>query len=104
MSELFLIIFVTAAALYWLSAIRCKDIAIAAAGRECKLNDVQLLDQTVHLHHISMSRDPSGRWRVWRKYKFEYSEDGVERLNGILILLGPRVIRTALETFNPIVH
>ena len=104
MSELILIVLVTAASLYWLAAMRCKDIAIATARRECKRNDVQLLDQTVHLHRISMSRDPEGRWRVWRQYKFEYSEDGVARLNGMLILLGPRVIRIALETFNPIVH
>lgn len=104
MEELFLIVFVTAASLYWLSAIRSKDIAIATARRECRLVDVQLLDQTVHQHHLSLSRDASGRWRVWREYRFEYSEDGVERLHGSLILLGQRVVRVSLETFNRAVH
>ena len=104
MQELLLIVAVTAAVLYWLSASRCKDLAIATARRECKLHEIQLLDQTVHQHHLSMSRDEAGTWRVWRQYNFEYSDNGVDRLKGTLVMLGTRVLRVSLETFNPIVH
>jgi hypothetical protein len=104
MSELLLLIAIAAVSLYWLASMRCKDLAIGVARRECKRCDVQLLDQTVHQHHISLSRDSIGRWRVWRHYKFEYSEDGDTRHVGTLIMLGQKVTRIALETFNPIIH
>ena len=104
MSEVLLLFLVVAIALYWLSAMRCKEIAIFSARRECGLHKVQLLDQTVQLVKLSMSRDKTHQWRIWREYKFEYSDDGEARREGRLTLLGQRVIRVALETFNPIIH
>jgi len=104
MSELLLLIAIVAVSLYWLASMRCKDLAIGVARRECNRCAVQLLDQTVHQHHISLSRDSLGQWRVWRHYKFEYSEDGDTRHIGTLIMLGQKVTRVALETFNPIIH
>jgi hypothetical protein len=104
MTELLLLLLIVAGALYWLSAMRCKEIAVMAARRECKLCNVQLLDQTVHLTKLSMSRDQSQQWRMWREYHFEYSDDGEDRKTGQLTLLGQKVIRIALETFNPVIH
>lgn len=105
MSELILLFIVGAIALYWQSSMRAKEVAVEAAKRECKLCGVQLLDQTVNLRRVSLSRDDSGRWRLWRHYRFEYSDDGDNRLDGDLILLGHRLVRIALETFNnTIVH
>lgn len=104
MSELILLIVVGAVALYWQSAMKAKEAAVAAAKRECKLCSVQLLDQTVHLVKFSLSRDENGRWRIWREYRFEYSDDGETRREGRLTLLGHRLLRIALETFNPVIH
>ena len=104
MPELILLILVCIVAMYWLSSIRCKDVAAAAAKRECKRCEVQMLDQMVHQVRISMSRDHNDRWRIWREYRFEYSDDGDSRLEGHLTLLGHKVVRVALETFNPIIH
>ncbi|XOV88557.1 MAG: DUF3301 domain-containing protein [Pseudomonadota bacterium] len=104
MTELLLLIVVGLVALYWQSAMRCKELAVIAARRECKLCDVQLLDQTVQLERLSLSRDASARWRIWREYRFEYTEDGDTRREGQLTLLGQKVIRIALETFNPVIH
>lgn len=104
MSEVLLLLVVVAAVLYWQSAMRCKEIAAMAARRECKLCNVQLLDQTVHLVKLSASRDTGGTWRIWREYRFEYSDDGEARREGRLTLLGQRVIRVALETFTPVIH
>lgn len=104
MTELLLILAIGAALLYWQASVRCKDIAVAAARKECDLCGVQLLDQTVQQLRVSMSRDTNGQWRIWRDYRFEYSEDGVNRFDGRLTLLGQRVIRVALETFNPVIH
>lgn len=90
--------------LYWVSAIRCKDRAILAARRECRLHDVQLLDHTVYQVWISLSRDDAGIWRIWRRYKFDYSIDGTERESGELILLGRQVVGVWLSKRFPTVH
>jgi len=102
--EVLIIIAIGVALLYWQSSVRCKELAVLAARRECELCDVQLLDQTVQQLRVSMSRDPTGQWRVWREYRFEYSHDGLNRFHGNLTLLGQRVVRVSLETFNPVTH
>jgi len=104
MSELLTIIFIGLVILYWQAAVRCKEIAVVNARKECNLCDVQLLDQTVHQVKVSLSRDVTGQWRIWREYGFDYSPDGEVRFKGRLVLLGQRVIRVALETFNPVIH
>ncbi len=104
MSELILIAVMGAVVLYWQATMRAKEIATAAAKRECKLCGVQLLDQTVEQVRVSMSRDVSGQWRLWRRYRFEYTDDGDTRRDGELTLLGHRLLRIALETFNPVIH
>lgn len=104
MSEVLLLVLLGVGALYWQAAMRCKELAIQAARRECKLCDVQLLDQTVQQVKISLSRDANDHWRFWREYRFEYSDDGDTRHEGRLILLGHKLVRVALETFNPVIH
>ena len=104
MSELLIVLAIGTALLYWQAAARSKEIAIRAARQECKRSGVQLLDQTVLLTKLSMSRDYMGRWRLWRMYLFEYATDGEERFKGQLTILGPRVIRIELETMGPIIH
>ena len=59
--------------------------------RACASEDIQLLDQTVSLKRVSLSRDPEGKWRVWRQYRFDYSYDGVERRQGFVIMLGKKL-------------
>ena len=104
MSEILMLLLVVTVAMYWLSAMRCKDLAIMAARRECKLCSVQFLDQTVQLIKLSVSRDDTGSWRLWREYRFEYTDDGDTRRRGRIILLGQRVLSIALETFSPMIH
>ncbi len=74
--------------LHFLSAIRVRELALQAVGRAGAQDDFQLLDQSVHLQRISLSRDDTGRWRIWRQYRFDYSYDGVERRHGFVIMLG----------------
>jgi len=80
-----------AASVYLLQALRVREIALAAARRACRQAGVQLLDETVSIRRLSMSRDGEGRWRIWRHYRFEYSVDGFEREAGSVLMLGMRV-------------
>lgn len=73
---------------HFLASIRVRELALQAVLRSGKQDDFQLLDQAVHLRRISLSRDSGGRWRVWRQYRFDYSYDGVERLQGFVVMLG----------------
>jgi hypothetical protein len=82
---------VAAYAAYLFQALRVRELALQAARRSCHSDGVQLLDQTVSIRRISMSRDERGNWRVWRQYHFEYSVDGVERERGHVIMLGARL-------------
>lgn len=90
--------------LYWYNANQARSHAVGFARRECDRAGVQLLDQSVARVRLSMSRDHTSRWRVWREYRFEYSEDGVNRHEGRLVILGYRLLRSALDTSDPIIH
>lgn len=104
MDPLFFFIVVAVGVAYWYNANQARGCAVIYARRECDRAGVQLLDQTVQRIRISMSRDHGGRWRIWREYRFDYSEDGVNRYQGRLVILGSRLVRSALETNQPIIH
>ena len=104
MESLLMILIGTLAVLYWYTSQQCKQWAVHYARRECERHGVQLLDQTVEQIRLSMSRDARSNWRFWREFRFEYSEDGVNRYEGRLILLGQRLLRSVLETADPIIH
>lgn len=74
--------------LYFLDAIRVRELALQAVLRAGERDDFQLLDQSVHIRRLSLSRDSRGRWRIWRQYRFDYSFDGVRREQGFVIMLG----------------
>ena len=77
--------------LYFLGALRVRELAVQAVGLASRRDDFQLLDQSVHIQRLSLSRDEAGRWRVWRQYRFDYTFDGVERRQGFVIMLGKQL-------------
>lgn len=103
LADLLIVVFAVALAAYRLSAMRVRELAIAAAERSTQMADVQLLDQTVSLARVSLSRDRAGRWRIWRQYRFEYSHDGFERETGDIIMLGHR-LEAVLLAESPTLH
>ena len=92
------------ALVYWYTAQQAKTFAVVYARRECEKHGVQLLDQTVQQIKLSMSRNVQNRWQFWREYRFDYSTDGVNRYEGRLVMLGHRLLRSALETSDPVIH
>jgi len=51
-----------------------------------------------------MSRDDTGRWRIWRQYRFDYSYDGVERRQGFVIMLGKQLQAVVVSEPAPTLH
>ncbi len=92
------------ACLHFLGAIRVREIALQAVGQASRRDDFQLLDQAVHIRRVSLSRDQSGRWRIWRQYRFDYSYDGVERRQGYVIMLGKQLQAVVVREPSVTIH
>jgi hypothetical protein len=90
--------------LHFLAALRVRELAVQAVGRASERDDFQLLDQSVYMRRISLSRDDNGRWRVWRQYRFDYSYDGVERRQGFVTMLGKQLQSIMVSERTPTLH
>ena len=83
---------------------RMRELAVQAVGLASRRDNFQLLDQSVHMQRMSLSRDETGRWRIWRQYRFDYSYDGVERRQGFVIMLGGRLQSVVVSEKAPTLH
>ncbi|MEP5766504.1 MAG: DUF3301 domain-containing protein [Halieaceae bacterium] len=90
--------------LYLFQALRVRELALDAARQACRREEVQLLDESVAVQRLSLSRDDAGRWRVWRQFRFEYSIDGLERERGHVIMLGLRMQALVMAERPPSIH
>jgi hypothetical protein len=86
----------TAAYLWWYGR-GLKDAALKAAKRYCQKQQLQLLDESLVLDKLQMSRDERGHLCLQRRYRFEFSATGDERYQGTIALTGKRIIRIELQ-------
>lgn len=93
-----------AASVFFLSAIRVRELALQHVTRASRRDDFQLLDQSVHIQRLSLSRDEGGRWRIWRQYRFDYSFDGVQRRQGHVIMLGKTLLAVVVSEQPRVLH
>jgi len=73
---------------YWLKSREIKDVALQAAAKYCKQLDLALLDQTVVLKSLRLSRNKAGNVCLRRRYQFDFTSTGQERYQGTLIING----------------
>lgn len=93
MSDLIFVMILGAMAFSWWSAARAAAERAERIGREaCRLAGVQWLDQTVHASGLRLRRRDDGRLGFERSFRFEYSDDGVERSVGRLVLRGEELV------------
>jgi len=72
---------------FWLDSLRAREMATQICHAVCNAHNLQFLDQTVVLRRLRLRRTDAGlRWR--RVYRFDFSEEGIGRRNGYLVLLG----------------
>ena len=72
---------------FWLDSLRAREIAYGICRAACEHRDLQLLDQTVALRRLRLAWGGEGM-RLRRVYRFEFSEGGVGRRTGYLVLRG----------------
>lgn len=75
---------------FWRDSLRAREIATGICRDTCERHQVQFLDQTVSLRRLGF-RWPARGVRLRRVYRFDFSEEGVGRRTGYLILVGRRL-------------
>ncbi|MDH5484216.1 MAG: DUF3301 domain-containing protein [Gammaproteobacteria bacterium] len=99
-AELFLILFLSLVIVYWLDAMRVKEIARSACQRACSESDVVFLDDTVFLSRFRLQRNAMGQVALFRQYQFEFTSDGSSRYQGNVQMLGKRVQSLHMDVFR----
>jgi hypothetical protein len=86
----------------WLfyEALRAREAAIRVTREACKQQGLQLLDDTVHGVRFGFVRDREGVVRLRRTFLFDFSEDGVNRRSGRVIVLGETVESLQLDPYR----
>jgi hypothetical protein len=88
------------AAAFWLDALKAHECARGFCLQLCERGNVQLLDQTVALHRMTICRGKTGWLALRRSYNFELSTDGADRRQGRLTMIGQRLDSYSL----PVAH
>jgi hypothetical protein len=95
-----------ALALLWQANVEARTTANEAALAACAEAGAQLLDGTVAFRSWRFTRGSDDRLGLRRQYVFDYSDDGVSRRQGFVVLrgrdvelvgLGPTLVRTTLH-------
>lgn len=72
----------------WHASLAAREFANQVATDTCRRAGVQLLDGTVSVLRLGLTRSPDGRLALRRTYVFDYSEHGHDRQRGFVILTG----------------
>jgi hypothetical protein len=86
----------------WLAfdALRARETATSAAREACRAQGLQFLDDTVQGARTRFGRDAEGLLRLRRTFSFEFSDDGVHRRAGHVVLLGARLESLLLDPYR----
>ncbi len=80
----------------WQSSLLAREAAVRAARDVCRQQQLQFLDGSVALKRFTLARLPNGRLALRRTFLFAYSEDGLGRQTGFVIMLGNHVEQVGL--------
>ncbi|MFB1487533.1 MULTISPECIES: DUF3301 domain-containing protein [unclassified Thiocapsa] len=87
MSNLLAVFFLLLLGWFWLDSMRAREIATEVCKTACKQRNLQFLDQTVAIRRLGLAWRSEGL-RLRRVYRFDFSEEGVGRRNGYLVMRG----------------
>jgi len=103
--KLIMVLLVGTGVYLWLANARFRERALQAAKVQCKLNDIQHLDQNVVLKRMWPRRNAQGHWRWRRIFQFEFTSTGEKRYRGVVVFDGPSLIGVELEAHRiPYLH
>lgn len=100
MSEIVVLIIVALGGWIAFDALRARETATQAAREACRAQGLQFLDDTVQGARTRFGRDAEGLLRLRRTFSFEFSDDGVHRRAGHVVLLGARLESLQLDPYR----
>ena len=100
MSEVLILIVMALGGWLAFDALRARETATSAARDACRAQGLQFLDDTVHGARTRFGRDAEGLLRLRRTFSFEFSDDGVHRRAGHVVLLGARLESLQLDPYR----
>jgi hypothetical protein len=86
------ILMLGALAWLWFDSLKAREAAVRAARVACTAEGLMLLDDTVAIAGLKPARDANGRLKLQRAYEFEFSDNGNNRLQGSVVLLGHQIM------------
>jgi hypothetical protein len=89
---------------FWFATLRAREYANRIAAETCHKLNVQFLDGTVAFTRLRPARDSTGRMTFRRSYVFDYTQDGVTRQQGFVILRGHELEAVGLAPDSRSVH
>ena len=92
-------VIVLAAALF-LDGLRVREAAIRIAREACREHGLQFLDYTVQGARTRLARDATGHTRLRRTFLFEFSDDGIGRRSGSVVMLGSTLESLQFEPYR----
>lgn len=98
-TEAFLLVALVLVAWYWSDSMRAREHALSIGRAACARDGLQLLDDTVQCIKLRFARDEDGRLRLRRTYRFEFSDTGLNRRDGSIVLRGTDVESLYMEPF-----
>lgn len=81
-----------AAAMFWSAARGAGERATRLGQDACRRAGVQLIDHSVHADGLRLRRGDDGRLGLAYSFRFYYSDDGVERHVGRMLLHGRQLV------------
>ena len=76
---------------WWRDSVEARTLAFEAAQAACERDALWLLDGSVVLRSWRLARGASRRLALVRTYVFDYSDDGVARHHGFVVLRGRHI-------------
>ena len=83
----------------WFDSMRARERAVAAGQDACARERLQFLDETVECTSVRPARSGAGRLVLRRVYRFEFSDDGIRRRGGSIVMLSGEVESLTMEPF-----
>ena len=98
MTPLALLIIIALLVWFWQVSQQCHDIAIQVARQTCKRQGLQFLDGTASLQSLRPYYTRAGGPGLKRTYTFDYSEDGLVRRTGCIIMHNVHVTSVLVDS------
>ena len=83
---------------FWISTMNSRDEARKRVRQFCSNHGIQLLDQTGALRHLHFTRKTNGSLGFVRIFRFDYSDNGFERQDGMIWMRGDQPVRISLRS------